>query len=146
MRVNVLTPAQPRLPSFDLAPHGVIGGGQVGYNWQVGDWVFGIEADIQASGVEERNELRAALCCRAVAAIATQELPWFGTVRGRIGTAMGGLQLYQTAGFAYGEVEDAHQRRLSADGPGRRFHQTRSGWTAGSGVEAGARRQLDRPR
>jgi outer membrane immunogenic protein len=28
---------------------GVIGGGQIGYNWQRDKWVFGIEADIQGS-------------------------------------------------------------------------------------------------
>jgi outer membrane immunogenic protein len=30
--------------------NGVIGGGQAGYNWQRDKWVFGLEADIQASG------------------------------------------------------------------------------------------------
>lgn len=30
--------------------NGVIGGGQVGYNWQVTNWLFGLEADIQGSG------------------------------------------------------------------------------------------------
>src|SRR5579872_2671205 len=29
---------------------GVIGGGQIGYNWQRERWVFGLEADIQGSG------------------------------------------------------------------------------------------------
>ena len=30
--------------------NGVIGGGQVGYNWQSSNWLFGLEADIQGSG------------------------------------------------------------------------------------------------
>src|SRR5215218_4381566 len=30
--------------------NGAIGGGQVGYNWQSQNWVFGFEADVQASG------------------------------------------------------------------------------------------------
>ena len=34
--------------TFDL--DGVIGGGQIGYNVQIGNWVWGIEADLQASG------------------------------------------------------------------------------------------------
>ena len=29
--------------------HGVFGGAQVGYNYQTGSWVYGLEADIQAS-------------------------------------------------------------------------------------------------
>src|SRR5262249_2563733 len=32
-------------PSFDL--NGLIGGGQVGYNWRAGIWVFGLETDFQ---------------------------------------------------------------------------------------------------
>lgn len=30
--------------------NGVIGGGQIGYNWQRSNWVFGLEGDIQGSG------------------------------------------------------------------------------------------------
>src|SRR5438128_1112183 len=29
--------------------NGLIGGGQIGHNWQTGSWVLGLEADIQAS-------------------------------------------------------------------------------------------------
>src|SRR5215204_5916365 len=30
--------------------NGVIGGGQAGFNWQVGNWVIGTESDLQGSG------------------------------------------------------------------------------------------------
>ena len=33
--------------TYELAPAGALGGGQIGYNSQVGKWVFGIEADWQ---------------------------------------------------------------------------------------------------
>src|SRR5271155_4236849 len=36
--------------STTVHPDGVIGGGQIGYNWQSGNWVPGFEADIQGSG------------------------------------------------------------------------------------------------
>src|SRR5207253_1119057 len=29
---------------------GVVGGGQLGYNWQMQNWLWGLEADIQGSG------------------------------------------------------------------------------------------------
>src|SRR5487761_36315 len=29
---------------------GIIGGAQVGYNWQIGNWVYGLETDFQGSG------------------------------------------------------------------------------------------------
>ncbi len=36
--------------SGNTALDGIIGGGQTGYNWQIANWVYGLEADIQASG------------------------------------------------------------------------------------------------
>ena len=76
---------------------GVIGGGQIGYNWQVQNWVWGLEADIQASDQKGRRDF---LCpigvCTpgalilvapgpAVPVALDQKLEWFGTVRGRVG-------------------------------------------------------------
>jgi len=36
----------------DLSPHGFIGGGQAGYNWQTGQWVFGAEVDFSGLGAK----------------------------------------------------------------------------------------------
>ena len=40
---------------------GVIGGGQIGYNWQTGNLLFGVEADFQGSG--ERGATRERVRC-----------------------------------------------------------------------------------
>src|SRR5437870_3127805 len=49
-RTTLLTTA-PAAEQVNLSPFGAIGGGQIGYNWQVNsDWLLGIETDIQASG------------------------------------------------------------------------------------------------
>jgi hypothetical protein len=61
--------------------NGFIGGGQAGYNWQRGTWLFGLEADIQGS--DERDS--ADVCIVAGCAIGTgiltanYKLDWFGT-------------------------------------------------------------------
>ena len=36
--------------AFKMSPAGVLGGGQIGYNWQPSNWLFGLEADIQGTG------------------------------------------------------------------------------------------------
>ena len=52
--------AVPDFPSFEqsyLSPQGALGGAQAGYNWQtnshLGPLVFGVEADIQGTGIRD---------------------------------------------------------------------------------------------
>src|SRR5882757_11426928 len=63
---------------------GVIFGGQLGYNWQFGQWVFGVETDIQYSGQDSNSVITGFGTTLAD----KQELNWFGTFRGRIGWSM----------------------------------------------------------
>src|SRR5262245_16387963 len=75
---------------------GVLGGGQVGYNWQSGRIVYGIEADFAASSIEET----ATACMGSLCAHASASLDWFATVRGRIGYLIDPRILaYATAGI-----------------------------------------------
>ena len=124
------------LPSFDTGAHGVLGGLQAGYNWEFGGWVLGVETDIQATGIKSTTNCVLS-CNTATGTLAlTQELPWFGTLRGRIGTAMGNFLLYYTGGLAYGNVETNITETLAGASGAFSFKQTRTGWTVGSGVEA----------
>ena len=74
-------------------PSGVAGGGQIGYNWQSGQFVFGGEADIQISGADDTF------------APYKFSNPWFGTVRGRAGYAINNILFYGTFGLAYGDLK-----------------------------------------
>ena len=125
--------------------NGVIGGGQVGYNWQTSNWLFGLEADIQGSG-EKGSSTIVCLACGSgpsdLMANLTQKLNWFGTFRGRAGVlATPTVLLYATGGLAYGEVDTGG----SITGPTLQVplatvafpgtSSTRAGWTVGAGVE-----------
>ena len=100
-----------------MDPAGVFGGGQVGYNWQIGQFVFGAETDIQASAADDT--------------FAPWKLsnPWFGTLRGRAGVALNNILFYGTAGLAYGG--------LTGERGGIDEDKTLVGWTAGAGMEVG---------
>ena len=98
-------------------PTGFAGGGEAGYNWQSGQFVFGGEADIQLSGATDTF------------APWKFSNPWFGTVRGRAGYAVSNLLIYGTAGLAFGELQ-AETFGLVTE------THTSAGWTAGAGVEA----------
>src|SRR5258708_24887441 len=73
-------------------PSGVAGGIQGGYNWQVGQFVFGGETDLQMSDADDRF------------AGWKFSNPWFGTLRARAGYAMNNILLYGTVGLAYGTL------------------------------------------
>ncbi len=135
--------------SLGVKSSGVIGGGQVGYNWQIGSFVTGLEADIQGSGVKgtaPQTNLtpvtpKIGLFPVSFQGSYEQKLSWFGTLRGRVGaTITPGLLLYGTGGLAYGQVDDSGEVQKSIPlVPTNTFPgstgQTRIGWTAGAGAE-----------
>lgn len=108
---------------------GVIGGGQLGYNWQTGAWLLGIEGDFQGSSQRRTHSF----IDTAGATFETEgKIPWFATLRGRLGYVSGPWLLYATGGGAWvnfkASVTDAAGVTVSDD-------TTRSGWTVGGGVE-----------
>jgi outer membrane immunogenic protein len=108
----------PGTGSFDAS--GGLFGGTLGYNWQAGQIVYGLETDIGWSGIDG-NATCGALSCSV-------KNSWLGTTRGRLGYAMDRWMPYLTGGAAYGEV------KANATGlPGA--SSTRAGWTLGGGVE-----------
>jgi outer membrane immunogenic protein len=131
---------------------GGVFGGQIGYNWQVTNWVFGIESDAQWTGQKgDTTVLCPVAGCfpglavapgLATSASLNDKLQWFGTTRGRIGyNVVPTIMIYATGGAAYGEVQTdlgltaftAGGIPVTAVGSNR---TTRFGWSAGGGVEA----------
>ncbi len=106
-----------KVTNSSVDPSGVAGGGQIGYNWQSGQFVFGAETDIQASAADDTF------------APYKFSNPWFGTLRGRAGFAINNILLYGTVGLAYGD--------LKAESPGLDESKTLVGWTGGLGMEVG---------
>src|SRR5450830_1778524 len=78
--------------------NGFLGGAQIGYNWQgASPLVLGIEAYFQGTG-QRRSDT-------ALGITVDQSLPWFGTVRGRIGYAFDRTMIYATGGLAYADYK-----------------------------------------
>jgi outer membrane immunogenic protein len=99
-------------------------GGQVGYNWQINQIVFGAETDLQWASMSKTSTVTGANLP------AKQELDWFGTFRGRIGYAFWDRVLpYATAGLAYGS------RKVTGGFAGFSSSDTSIGWAAGVGLE-----------
>ena len=133
-RSSLSTPAALVTENFNLAPDGINGGIQAGYNWQAANVVFGLEADIQGS-TQQDNKTCVFLCIPAGRAAYDATLPWFGTVRGRLGYSVGSTLFYATGGLAYGSIK-TKINTVSFVGPvTQSFSHTNAGWTVGAGIE-----------
>ena len=91
-------------------------GGTVGYNYQVSHVVFGVEGDVDWSGIQG-----------STGGTSTSN-SWLSTVRGRIGYAADRFMPYITGGGAFGTI--------NASAPGLAGGSaTNAGWTHGAGLE-----------
>jgi len=96
-------------------------GGTLGYNWQSGPIVYGLEGDIDWSNIRGSGPCAGTTC--------ETRNDWLGTARGRLGYAFDRIMPYVTGGLAVGDV------KTSVAGLGD-SHSTKAGWTLGGGVEA----------
>jgi outer membrane immunogenic protein len=104
---------------------GGLAGGTVGYNWQTGMMVYGLEADAAWSNV-------GATVGNPAFVAATDKINDLGTARGRIGVAFDQILLYGTGGFAWVDNK-LTATVLGVSASESHFH---TGWTAGAGIEA----------
>jgi outer membrane immunogenic protein len=113
--------------TIDSDLSGVIGGGQIGYNWQAGQILLGIEGDFQGSGQSGSGSTTIG----GVTFATDSKIPWFATLRGRLGYVNGPWLIYATGGAAWLKYE----LDVSALGASVSDHTTQSAWTVGGGVE-----------
>jgi outer membrane immunogenic protein len=128
-----------------LNSSGFLGGGQVGFNLtNSGAWLFGIEADIDASSITgevSANGAAAGLLAANASIKAGSEIDYLGTVRGRAGFITSrDLLICGTAGLAYGEVKSRYALGVSSAGTSLfaaagSQSDTDMGWTVGLGAE-----------
>jgi outer membrane immunogenic protein len=104
--------------SFDV--NGGLVGGTVGYNYQFGQVVAGIEGDIDWADI---NGSTTTAC---VAGCSTRD-DWLATIRGRLGYAADRFMPFITGGAAFGDIK--------ATSPVGSATNTNTGWTIGGGIE-----------
>jgi outer membrane immunogenic protein len=119
---------------------GFSGGGQLGFNYQFAgsNVVMGVEADLQRStlkGLYDSYTANGQAIWRD-----GSEVNWWGTLRGRVGYAMGRFLPYATAGIVYGDVKTSGSCSnvsgpFGCDQSGGSVSGTHTGWSLGGGVE-----------
>ncbi len=103
-------------------PSGGLVGGTAGYNLQLGRAVFGVEGDIDWSGLN--GTATSTLCPNGCSTSDT----WLSTVRGRVGYAFDRVMPYVTGGLAVGDIRAATPGFAGGSA-------TNTGWTLGGGIE-----------
>ena len=101
--------------------NGFLGGGQIGYNWQSGWAVFGVEADASVANLKGSAFCLQVFCSSKIDAL--------GTITARFGGAVDRALVYVKGGGAW--VHEKHtllEQEISDSA-------TRWGWTVGTGVE-----------
>lgn len=130
-------------PNIDVNGGGFIGGGQIGYNWQVDHIVVGVETDFQGTTIAGSNSVTGPVSFPGGGSTvqgtisASQRLDWLGTARLRLGYAFGPSLIYATGGLAYGQDHLSTTSLFNASGI---FYPatgvtTHVGWVAGGGYE-----------
>lgn len=133
---------------------GFIGGGQIGYNYQLqNQWLIGLETNLdgltQSKTTTSKNQITHLAHFPSEYYTAhislSKKLNYLGTVRGRLGYLMTpSLLLYGTGGFAYGGVSQNESFAAigSLGSPSfvpinaqNSVKQTLTGWSVGGGFE-----------
>jgi len=139
-------------PKIQSRMGGGLIGGQIGYGWQSGNWVYGLEGDLQAGRINGAGNGDGV---STVAGFSTNTLrtnvrqddtiKFMTTLRGRLGYSLGNVLLYGTAGLAYAELRSTVSTNFAFDNiaPGTfqvsqsnsNFNSSRIGAAVGGGVE-----------
>ncbi len=107
--------------------NGAIYGAHIGYNWQRGDIVYGLEAGYNGSAIDGSSSCVLLLNCQ-------RELDWYATGVARLGYASGSTLFYGFGGLAWGNVS-TEIGFLSPAVPFLEGDESHFGWVAGVGLE-----------
>jgi outer membrane immunogenic protein len=115
---------------------GVIGGGLVGYNYQINQFVLGIEGDLTGSSLQGRHTTDL-----GYASVETQ-YGFGGGIRGRLGYAIDRTLIYATGGWAFEDIKQNYNTNynfvtggLLGNWANNNQNSSRSGYSVGGGVE-----------
>jgi outer membrane immunogenic protein len=138
--------------SNSTGANSAVGGIQAGYNWQISNWVLGLEADYDWAKTS-------AHFCRQtdIASLPCSEngfgflnlsgsVDWVSTVRGRLGVTWDRFLIYGTGGVAFGKVDTSINATCEVLGgcgssfilvnSTADFSEIKAGWVVGAGIEA----------
>jgi outer membrane immunogenic protein len=116
--------------SLSTSDSGFIGGGQFGYNWQISNWILGVEGDIDGTTISKTSN---AVPTAFGTLQATASTDWIATLAGRVGYGFDRWMIYGKGGGAW--VQNSATLSNLTTGASASASNTNSGWMAGVGAE-----------
>jgi outer membrane immunogenic protein len=135
---NAVAPTVSLLSSGHLRPAGVIGGAQVGANYEFAPWVLGIEATWTDSAING-NTLIGTTNALVPQERFTSQAQWFAALTGRVGYAANDWLFYAKAGGGWMKIRYTEDALVpgGAVAATQVFTDNRTGFTVGAGIEFG---------
>lgn len=146
----VLVPSRlATIPGTSATNTGFVGGGQIGYNWQASNWVFGLEADANWNSIRAGGGLVVPdpFLIATLTGTTNTQIDWTASFRGRVGVTFDRLLVYATGGGTVAGGRFSSSFTLTNPITGIFFpipfqgttnaseNFSRLGWTVGGGLE-----------
>ena len=129
------------LTTGSYSTSGVVGGGLVGYNYQINQFVLGVEGDLTGSSNQGRHTYNVGFNNLGNASVDTQ-YGFGGGIRGRLGWAIDRTLIYATGGWAFEDIKQTYNTNYNyftgsvlSNWANNNQNTSRSGYTVGGGVE-----------
>ena len=131
-----------------IKPRGFTGGVELGYNWQAGNVVYGLEGDVESfhlSGSSTSGTVLYSIIgytpgpaeCNCFTINSAAHTDWLATVRGRLGFAANNWLFFATGGAAFTTLHGSFSFADDDSTESASLSSTRVGFTVGGGVEVG---------
>jgi outer membrane immunogenic protein len=119
----------------DLNLNGIALGLQTGYNWQTGQWVYGIEGDATLTPGWNKSACSSRVGADPIGSctrfLVSSQMQWLASVRGRLGMAFDRTLIYATGGVAFAKASHSAYRTDTFIS----FQHVSTGAVVGGGVE-----------
>ena len=120
---------------YSIDADGMFGGLQIGFNRRIGNFFFGLEADLQTADMSGSSTTSGA----GFTYVASASVDWFATARVRGGFASNLMLVYGTAGLAFANVDYDATFKTGNTSVHLSNDETRVGFVLGAGLELALR-------
>jgi outer membrane immunogenic protein len=118
-----------------LSPFAVVGGAQVGFNYQIQQLVLGAEGTFTWSDISGTRMMVGSLFGAGVSTQSTSASHWYATATGKIGFAANDFLFYAKGGAAWMNVDYTQDVIAGSILAEQTFTGMRTGYTVGGGIE-----------